>query len=221
MSDQPAPRQYEGIPANVTAGPTPAAKRVLDVAVATTAVSILWPLFAIAALLIKLDSPGPVLVKQRRVGLNGKEFGFLKFRTMLHRDGPSDLSDRLPTGDLTQRLLSPKGRPRGATNIGWALRKTTIDELPQLLNVIKGDMSLVGPRPDMPEIVSSWPPEFRQRHLVKPGLTGLAVINGRSDLTHYEKVKHDLRYVQHHPFARDLKILVRTVALVFTKKGAR
>lgn len=223
MSDEPAPapQQYEGIPAHVVPGPDSPAKRVLDVVAGTIAVSILWPIFAVTALLIKLDSPGPVLVKQPRIGLNGREFRFLKFRTMLHRDGPSDLSDRLPTGDLTQRLLSPKGRPRNATNIGWALRKTTVDELPQLLNVIKGDMSLVGPRPDMPEIVNSWPPEFRQRHMVKPGLTGLAVINGRSDLTHYEKVKHDLDYVQDHSFARDLMILVKTVGLVFTKKGAR
>jgi lipopolysaccharide/colanic/teichoic acid biosynthesis glycosyltransferase len=223
MSDEPAPRprQYEGIPPDVVAGPTPPAKRLLDVVVSTIAVSILWPIFAIAAVLIKLDSPGPVLVKQRRVGLNGKEFGFYKFRTMRHSDKPRDLSERLPTGDLTKQLLSPKGRPRAATNIGWALRKTTVDELPQLLNVVKGDMSLVGPRPDMPEIVNSWPLEFRQRHFVKPGLTGLAVINGRSDLTHAEKVKHDLNYVQDHSFARDLMILVRTVALVFTKKGAR
>lgn len=223
MSDEPAqpPQQYEGIPADVVAGPTPPAKRMLDVVVSTIAVSILWPVFAIAALLIKLDSPGPVLVKQRRVGLNGREFGFYKFRTMLHSDKPRDLGERLPTGDLTKQLLSPKGRPRAATNIGWALRKTTVDELPQLLNVVKGDMSLVGPRPDMPEIVNSWPPEFRQRHLVKPGLTGVAVINGRSDLTHYEKVKHDLDYVQDHSFTRDLMILVRTVGLVFTKKGAR
>jgi lipopolysaccharide/colanic/teichoic acid biosynthesis glycosyltransferase len=223
MSDEPAPlpQQYEGIPASVAAGPTPPAKRMLDVVVSTIAVSILWPIFAIAALLIKLDSPGPVLVKQRRVGLNGEEFGFYKFRTMLHSDTPRDLGERLPTGDLTKQLLFKIADDPRITAVGRFLRKTSLDELPQIFNVLKGDMSLVGPRPDMPEIVNSWPPEFRQRHLVKPGLTGLAVINGRSDLTHYEKVKHDLNYVQDHSFARDLMILVRTVALVFTKKGAR
>jgi lipopolysaccharide/colanic/teichoic acid biosynthesis glycosyltransferase len=119
------------------------------------------------------------------------------------------------------RLLSPRGRPRHATAIGWSLRKTTVDELPQLVNVVKGDMSLVGPRPDMPEIVQAWPAPFRQRHQVKPGMTGLAQVNGRSDLTHYEKVRFDLRYVRNHPLALDLMILVRTLRLVITKKGAR
>lgn len=225
MTDEPAvqdpPATYDGIPSSVVSGPTSPAKRLLDVAVSTIAVSILWPIFAIAAILIKMDSPGPVLVRQRRVGLNGKEFGFYKFRTMVHREVQDDLGERLPSGDLTKRLLSPKGRPRNATAAGWALRKTTVDELPQLLNVIEGDMSLVGPRPDIPEIVDHWPPEFRQRHLVQPGMTGLAQVNGRSDLTHYEKVRYDLKYVQRHPFALDLKILIRTIALVFSKKGAR
>jgi lipopolysaccharide/colanic/teichoic acid biosynthesis glycosyltransferase len=87
--------------------------------------------------------------------------------------------------------------------------------------VIKGDMSLVGPRPDIPEIVDHWPPHFRQRHKVKPGMTGLAQVNGRSDLTHSEKIHYDLEYVRRHPISRDLSILLKTVALVFNKKGAR
>ena len=198
MTDETAgqdpPAAYDGIPSSIVSGPTSPAKRLLDLAVCTVAVSILWPVFAITAILIKMDSPGPVLVRQRRVGLNGKEFGFYKFRTMVHREVQDDLGDRLPSGDLTKRMLSPKGRPRNATAAGWALRKTTVDELPQLLNVIEGDMSLVGPRPDIPEIVNHWPPEFRQRHLVQPGMTGLAQVNGRSDLTHYEKVRYDLKY---------------------------
>jgi lipopolysaccharide/colanic/teichoic acid biosynthesis glycosyltransferase len=82
-------------------------------------------------------------------------------------------------------------------------------------------MSLVGPRPDMPEIVAAWPAEFRQRHKVKPGMTGLAQVNGRSDITHYQKVRYDLEYVRRHPMARDLRILMKTVALVISKKGAR
>jgi lipopolysaccharide/colanic/teichoic acid biosynthesis glycosyltransferase len=225
MTDEPAgqdtPSTYDGIPSSVVSGPTSPAKRLLDVAVCTIAVSILWPIFAITAILIKMDSSGPVLIRQKRVGFNGKEFGFYKFRTMVHREVQDDLGERLPSGDLTKRILSPKGRPRNATAAGWALRKTTVDELPQLLNVIEGDMSLVGPRPDIPEIVNHWPPEFRQRHLVQPGMTGLAQVNGRSDLTHYEKVRHDVKYVRHHPFALDLKILIRTIALVFSKKGAR
>lgn len=215
------PFLYPEIAPNVPVGPTPAVKRWMDVIAASLFIAILWPVFALAALLIKLDSPGPVLVRQKRVGLNGRIFGFYKFRTMVHNPLPVDLSERLPQGDLTRRLLSPRGRPRHATNIGWVLRQTTVDELPQLLNVVRGDMSLVGPRPDMPEIVERWPPEFRQRHKVKPGMTGLAQVNGRSDLTHYEKVRYDLDYVRRHPISRDIQILIRTIALVISKKGAR
>lgn len=212
---------YPDIPPEVQAGPTPAAKRIVDIAVGGLAIGILWPVYALAAVLIKMDSAGPVLIKQERVGLNGRVFRFLKFRTMHHNTRHSDLLERLPLGDLTRRLLSPRGRPRNATAVGWALRKTTVDELPQLVNVVRGDMSLVGPRPDIPEIVEAWPPEFRQRHKVKPGMTGLAQINGRSDITHYQKIAYDLDYVLHHPIRRDLMILVRTVGLVISKKGAR
>jgi lipopolysaccharide/colanic/teichoic acid biosynthesis glycosyltransferase len=219
--EAPGQAEYPDIPPDVQTGPTSPAKRWMDAGVAGLMISILWPVFALAAVLIKLESPGPVMLRQKRVGLDGRTFYFYKFRSMLHREKQDDLHERLPTGDLTKRLLSPKGRPRNATAIGWTLRKTTVDELPQLLNVVKGEMSLVGPRPDMPEIVAHWPEEFRQRHKVKPGMTGLAQVNGRSDLTHYEKVKYDLRYVQHHPLSRDLRILLKTIGLVISKKGAR
>jgi lipopolysaccharide/colanic/teichoic acid biosynthesis glycosyltransferase len=212
---------YEGIPEHVDAGPTPPVKRAVDLVGGGLLIAVLWPIFALTALLIKLDTPGPVLMRQKRVGLNGKTFHFYKFRTMVHRPRQDDLDDRLPRGDLRTRLLSPRGRPRNATTVGWVLRKTTVDELPQLLNVVKGDMSLVGPRPDIPEIVACWPLEFHQRHKVKPGMTGLAQVNGRSDLTHYQKVRYDLDYVRSHPLSRDLKILLKTVALVVSKKGAR
>jgi lipopolysaccharide/colanic/teichoic acid biosynthesis glycosyltransferase len=217
----PQPGEFPDLPGDITPGEASPAKRWIDLGVAGLLVSVLWPVFGLAALLIKLESPGPVLIKQDRIGLRGRGFRFLKFRTMHHNRKGSDLAERLPTGDLTKRLLSPRGRPRHATAIGWTLRKTTVDELPQLLNVIRGDMSLVGPRPDMPEIVAAWPEKFRQRHLVKPGMTGLAQVNGRSDLTHYEKVRYDLEYVQHHPLKLDLAILVKTVKLVISKEGAR
>ena len=217
----PEHHQYDGIPGNVVCGPTHPAKRIIDVAAAGTAVAILWPVFALAAAVIKLDSDGPVLIRQKRVGLNGREFDFFKFRTMHHHKTKHDLLDRLPLGDLRKRLLSPKGRPKNATPIGWALRKTTVDELPQLLDVVRGDMSIVGPRPDIPEIVNHWPEPFRQRHLVQPGMTGLAQVNGRSDITHYEKVRYDLEYVRRHPITRDLGILWKTLSLVASKKGAR
>jgi lipopolysaccharide/colanic/teichoic acid biosynthesis glycosyltransferase len=222
MTTEPATfDEFPDLPGDIEAGPTSGAKRALDVAVSGLLISSLWPVYALAAALIKLESAGPVLIKQDRIGLNGRGFRFLKFRTMHHNRRGSDMAERLPTGDLTKRLLSPRGRPRHATAIGWTLRQTTVDELPQLINVLKGDMSLVGPRPDVPEIVAAWPEKFRQRHKVKPGMTGLAQVNGRSDLTHYEKVRYDLRYVQDHPITLDLSILIKTVKLVISKKGAR
>jgi len=213
--------QYSDIPTDVEVGSTSPVKRWMDVAVAGVAIGVLSPVFAMAAVLIKLESPGPVLIKQQRVGLDGRPFYFYKFRSMVHRKKQDDIHERLPKGDLRKRLLSPLGRPRNATVIGWTLRKTTVDELPQLLNVVRGDMSLVGPRPDIPEIVAHWPESFRQRHKVKPGMTGLAQVNGRSDLTHHEKVKYDLRYVRNHPISEDFRILLKTIGLVISKKGAR
>ncbi|MEX0682108.1 MAG: sugar transferase [Dehalococcoidia bacterium] len=224
QSAEPVPEateSYPEIPDRVETGPTSPVKRLIDITVGGMMIGILWPVFALAAALIKLESPGPVLIKQDRIGLNSRAFRFLKFRTMHHNRASSDLAERLPTGDLMNRLLSPRGRPKHATAIGWTLRKTTVDELPQLVNVVKGDMTLVGPRPDIPDIVAAWPAQFRQRHQVKPGMTGLAQVNGRSDLTHYEKVRYDLRYVRRHPLTVDLMILLRTVILVMTKKGAR
>ena len=218
-SGQPLPEDGEA-PFEVDPYPTPAVKRWLDITVASLTLGVLSPIWLLTLALIKLDGPGPALLRQKRVGLNGRLFSFYKFRTMI--DGvENDISDRIPKGDLKESLLSPRGRHPGVTRIGSVLRKTTMDELPQLLNVVRGDMSLVGPRPDMPEIVAHWPPHFRQRHKVKPGMTGLAQVNGRSDLTHYEKIRHDLKYVRYHPISRDLGILLKTVALVLSKKGAR
>ncbi len=206
--------------AYVSCYPTPPAKRLVDLGISVLALAVLWPIWLLAIAIIKLDSPGQALLHQSRVGLRGRIFRFYKLRTL--RAGPNgDIANRIPKGDLTTQILSPRGRNPHATNIGWAMRKTTLDELPQLLNVVKGDMSLVGPRPDMPEIVAHWPRSFLQRHKVKPGMTGLAQVNGRSDLTHYEKVRYDLEYVRYHPLSRDLRILLKTVGLVLSKKGAR
>ncbi len=210
----------QAIERGITSYPTPQAKRFLDVVLATLALGLLSPIWLLTLGLIKLDGPGPALLRQKRVGLNGRQFSFYKFRTMA-KGAENDISDRIPKGDLRKRLLSPRGRHPSVTRIGWVLRKTTMDELPQLLNVVKGEMSLVGPRPDMPEIVAHWPPHFRQRHKVRPGMTGLAQVNGRSDLTHYEKIRYDLEYVRYHPISLDLGILLKTVALVLSKKGAR
>ncbi len=204
----------------VDAYPTSAVKRWFDIIVASLALAVLAPIWLLALILIKLDGPGPVILKQKRVGLGGRLFVFYKFRSMAN-DAENGISDRIPKGDLTKLLLSPRERHPSVTKIGWVLRKTTMDELPQLLNVIKGDMSLVGPRPDMPEIVAHWPPHFHERHKVKPGMTGLAQVNGRSDITHDQKIRYDLEYVRHHPITRDLVIILKTVVLVLSTKGAR
>lgn len=207
-------------PFELDAYPTPAAKRWLDAGIASLALILLSPLWLLAVVLIKLEGFGPVMIKQARVGKDGRLFTFYKFRTMAN-GSENDISDRIPAGDLKTQLLSPREQHASVTRIGSILRKTTIDELPQLLNVLKGDMSLVGPRPDIPEIVERWPAHFRQRHKVRPGMTGLAQVNGRSDLTHYEKVRYDLDYVRYHPLRRDLAILLKTVGLVLSTKGAR
>ncbi len=204
----------------ITSYATPTSKRLLDVLVSTLLLSVLWPVCVLAIWLIKRDSPGPALIAHKRVGLDGKAFDFYKFRSMVEGSEDTDFG-RIPTGDLKETLLSPTERDPRITAVGAVLRKTTVDELPQLLNVIRGDMSLVGPRPDIPEIVDSWPEHFHQRHKVKPGMTGLAQVNGRSDITHFDKIRYDLDYVRHHPISRDLAILAKTVALVISKKGAR
>ena len=107
------------------------------------------------------------------------------------------------------------------TRLGRILRNSSLDELPQLFNVVRGDMRLVGPRPDEPYLVKQYRPEFHRRHNVKPGLTGLAQVNGRSDLTYSQMMAYDLQYVDHHPFRRDLAILARTLSVVARKEGAR
>ncbi len=218
-SRQPLPEDLDA-PFDVKLYPTPAVKRWLDIVVASLALAILSPIWLLTLALIKLDGPGPALLRQKRVGLNGRQFSFYKFRTMAE-GAENGISDRIPRGDLRTRLLSPRGRHPGVTKIGRLLRKTTMDELPQLLNVVKGEMSLVGPRPDMPEIVAHWPRQFLERHKVRPGMTGLAQVNGRSDLTHHEKIRYDLEYVRHHPISRDLVILLKTIPLVLSTKGAR
>jgi lipopolysaccharide/colanic/teichoic acid biosynthesis glycosyltransferase len=212
----------EGVEASfaVDAYPTSAVKRWLDIIGASLALGVLAPIWLLALILIKLDGLGPVILRQKRVGLGGRQFIFYKFRTMVN-GAENGILDRIPKGDLTKLLLSPRERNPSVTKIGWVLRKTTMDELPQLLNVLKGDMSLVGPRPDMPEIVAHWPPHFHERHKVKPGMTGLAQVNGRSDITHDQKIRYDLEYVRHHPITGDLAIILKTVVLVLSTKGAR
>ena len=192
-------------------------RRVFDVAVATAALVVFGPLMALIALLIKLESPGPVLFRQQRVGKDEKPFEILKFRTMKVAEAGEE---RVATsvGDIDSFVFRPKGE---LTRVGRLLRATSLDELPNLINVLRGEMAIVGPRPDEPELVAQYRPEWRRRHRVKPGITGLAQVNGRASLTYAEMMAYDLDYVDRHPFSRDVKIMLKTLGVVLRREGAR
>ena len=181
-------------------------KRTFDVLVASAAIVLLLPVIAVVGLAMKLTSRGPAIFKQERAGKDGRPFVFYKFRTMkLDVDpfGPSPKSGQDP------RL----------TKIGRFLREHSLDELPQLFNVLKGDMSIVGPRPLYVSQIQEWNEQQKQRLLVKPGLTGLAQISGRGELTREEKLELDVKYVQTASFWVDVKIILATVVLVFKQKS--
>jgi lipopolysaccharide/colanic/teichoic acid biosynthesis glycosyltransferase len=131
---------------------------------------------------------------------------------------PDDETVRAAVEDMDAFMFRPVGRK---TVIGRALRACSLDEMPNLLNVLRGDLHLVGPRPDEPELVAQYRPEWRKRHEVKPGVTGLAQIHGRTDLTYSEMMAYDLDYVRKHPFARDVKIMLKTLGVVLRREGAR
>jgi lipopolysaccharide/colanic/teichoic acid biosynthesis glycosyltransferase len=192
-------------------------RRIFDVVAATLGLVALSPLLAIIALLIKLESPGPVLFSQKRAGRCGKTFDILKFRSMTVAT-PEEQTVLSDVGNIDSFKFRPVGKK---TVIGRALRACSLDELPNLLNVIRGDLHLVGPRPDEPELVAQYRPEWHQRHEVKPGITGLAQIHGRTDLTYQETMTYDLAYVRRRSFALDAQIMLKTLAVVLRREGAR
>jgi exopolysaccharide biosynthesis polyprenyl glycosylphosphotransferase len=188
-------------------------KRVIDIILSLLSLIILSPLFIVVAIMIKINSPGgSVLFRQQRVGKDGKIFVLRKFRTMV----PNAES-------LTGPVLATANDPR-VTKLGVILRKTRIDEFPQLINVLKGEMSLVGPRPERPEFVYNFgktEPFYERRHLIYPGVTGLAQIHGRYDSSVENKLRYDLAYVYNISLMLDLKILFSTLWVVLSGKGAR
>lgn len=193
---------------------------IFDRIAAVLGLAALSPLIALLAALIKLDSPGPVLFAQKRIGFKEKPFTMYKFRTM------TENAHQIPAppqrvNDFSTFVFHSIWPDKRITRLGRILRNSSLDELPQLLNVARGDMRLVGPRPDEPYLVEQYRPEFHRRHDVKPGITGLAQVNGRSDLTYSQMMAYDLQYVDHHPFRRDLAILARTLSVVARKEGAR
>ena len=183
-----------------------AAKRLIDVVAAISVLALGSPVIAATAVLVYLDLGRPLLFRQPRTGLGGRIFELLKFRTM--NDAVD--ADGRPLPD-DERL----------TAIGRLLRASSLDELPQLVNVLRGDMSLVGPRPLLVEYLPRYSAQQARRHEVKPGITGLAQVEGRNGLTWPEKFKLDVYYVDHQSLALDLKILARTVAAVIRREGIR
>ncbi|MBF6600966.1 MAG: sugar transferase [Dehalococcoidia bacterium] len=178
--------------------------------------ALTYPLIALA---IKLDSRGPVIFSQKRVGLKGRRFTFYKYRTMSHEGHKPYETPKLdPEQFKTFIFITPMSR---LTRVGRVLRATSLDELPNFWNVLRGDMRVVGPRPEIPELVSQYPPEYHRRHDVKPGITGLAQVSGRANLTYEETMHYDLEYVRNHSLAGDLAILAKTVPVVLARKGAR
>jgi lipopolysaccharide/colanic/teichoic acid biosynthesis glycosyltransferase len=194
-------------------------ERMVDIAIAIVGLVLFLVTFPFIALAIKLDSRGPVLFSQRRVGYRGKKFTIHKYRTMSHEGHKPYETPKLDAEHFrTFVFTTPVSR---LTRVGRFLRATSLDELPNFWNVLKGDMRLVGPRPEIPELVEQYPPEYHRRHEVKPGITGLAQISGRGDLTYEETMQFDLDYVNNHSLARDLAIVARTLPAVLTRKGAR
>lgn len=195
------------------------AKRGLDLLVALVLLILVSPFWLLIALWIRIDSPGPVIFKQVRVGLHGETYIIYKFRTMVTNADEMMKAKLAEVKDLENFVFQEKEDPR-ITPSGRFLRKLSLDELPQLLNILLGNMSLVGPRPEVPELVKLYTPEQRQRLEVMPGVTGLAQVNGRSELTLGETMAYDLEYVRRWSFWLDLKILVKTFFVVLTGKGA-
>lgn len=195
-------------------------KRVFDVALTLLAAPMVVPVVAVMALVLAIELRGNPIFLQERIGLHGRPFTMYKLRTMRHAR-PGELPVR-KVDDFATFVFSPKGdRDPRLTRWGSFARKTSIDELPNLLNVLKGEMSLVGPRPELPEIVAQYPERYHRRHDVLPGIAGLAQVNGRSDLTYEEIATYDLTYVEHHSVLSDIHILLRTALVVLRGSGAR
>lgn len=198
-------------------------KRLTDTIIASVALIFLLPVLVPIALLVRLSDGGPAIFRQKRIGRNGKEFFCLKFRSM-HVDAAQQLKELLERDPLareewkaTQKL---ENDPR-ITRLGNFLRKTSLDELPQLINIIKGEMSIVGPRPIVRNEIEKYGEHFRHYSSVRPGLTGLWQVSGRSETTYDERVALDVEYVQDRSYFMDLKIMAMTVPAVLTSDGAK
>lgn len=194
-------------------------KRSMDIIGALAGLVVLSFLLLIISVWIKIEDPkGPVFFSQKRVGKDGKEFNMYKFRSMV-TDAEERLKELLALNETTGAMFKMKNDPR-VTRVGRFIRKTSIDELPQLFNVLKGDMSLVGPRPPLPREVEEYTSYDKQRLLVMPGCTGLWQVSGRSNIGFKEMVELDLQYIQNRTLLFDIKIIFKTVLVLFGSKDA-
>jgi lipopolysaccharide/colanic/teichoic acid biosynthesis glycosyltransferase len=181
--------------------------RALDLLIAALALLVLSPLLLVAAIAIRLGSRGPAIYRQRRVGLGGEEFEMLKLRTMVQGSDPVGVGTVVTRED-----------PR-VTAAGRVLRRTSLDEIPNLVNVLRGEMAIVGPRPTIPAQVDDYTPRQRRRHEVRPGITGWAQVQGRAGIPWEERIELDVWYVDHRDAGLDLRILWKTLWLLVTGHG--
>jgi len=193
-------------------------KRIIDILGAVAGIILLFPVFIITSILIKLDSRGPIFFVQKRCGKNEKLFNMYKFRSMCV-DAEQKLEQVKHLNETEGVIFKIKDDPR-LMRVGKFIRKTSIDELPQLINVIKGEMSLVGPRPPLPNEVEQYEPWQKLRLSVKPGLTGLWQISGRSELGFDDMVRLDLMYIAKRNLFFDILIILKTIPVVFKSRGA-
>ena len=193
-------------------------KRLIDVVCSFLGVLVLSPLFIIVAIIIKITSKGPVFFSQKRVGKNGKEFNMYKFRSMVVN--AEELKEKLVAqNEMSGPMFKMKDDPR-VTKVGKFIRKTSIDELPQLWNVFKGDMSLVGPRPSLPKEVAQFEDWMYRRLEVKPGLTCYWQVSGRNNIDFEDWMKLDIKYVEERSTWIDIKLIFKTVGVLFGDKNA-
>jgi lipopolysaccharide/colanic/teichoic acid biosynthesis glycosyltransferase len=182
-------------------------RRAIDIAISAVLLAVAAPLLAVAIAAIRVESRGAAFYRQRRVGRDGVPFDMLKLRTMV--DGAEHIGAGLALNENDSRI----------TRVGALLRRTSLDELPNLLNVLRGEMSLIGPRPTVPVQVAQYTERQRGRLAIRPGITGWAQVNGRASLPWSERIELDLYYVEHRSLALDLRILARTPSLVFGGSG--
>jgi exopolysaccharide biosynthesis polyprenyl glycosylphosphotransferase len=197
---------------------TSSLKRVFDIVVALPVLLLLIPIFILIAIIIKLDSPGKIFFRQERVGKWGKPFYLYKFRSM-SVDAEERKSELLDRNEADGVVFKIKDDPR-VTRFGRFLRKSSLDELPQFYNVLRGEMSLVGPRPPVPYEVEQYHFDERRRLNAIPGITGLQQISGRSDMPFKQWVEYDLQYIEESSLLKDIEILIRTIPAVLRGKGA-